>query len=322
MGFLLGLAVAVIAAITDLKWGIVPNQLTYPAVIVGVIYAAVTDPSRLGYALLDSGVAFGVAFILNVLGVLGGGDVKLLPSLTLFLHRGDRITTGVDILFNSILLYAPFALLYLTVRTALDRGRPFLKELCLNTTVLILVSLIAGGAATILGTVASSVLGVLLILAVWKIVKSYESKLKVVLPTLAVPAVLLNLRTSPIAILWGVSIALALSLALTTYRWAGKERSVEELREGEIPLEIVVRTEEGVERVGRVRGALLVATGRAKPVVVPSGDGFTEEELEKLKRLGINRIRVGHTTPFAPAIAVGYVVTYALQGSPLLWLWG
>ncbi|WP_456483118.1 prepilin peptidase [Methanopyrus kandleri] len=322
VGFLAGLAVAAVAAITDLKWGIVPNRLTYPAIVAGAIYAAVIDPSHLGYALLDAGVAFGVTLVLNVLGVLGGGDVKLLPSLTLFLHRGDRITTGIDVLFNSILLYAPFALLYLTVRTALDRGRSFLKELCLNTTILVLAGLIAGGVATILGTVISSVVGILLILAVWKVARSYESKLKIVLPALVVPAVLLNLRASPIAVLWEVGIAVALSTAFTTYRWAGKERNVEELREGEIPLEIVVRTEEGTERVGRLKGALLVATGRAEPVVVPSGDGFTEEELEKLKRLGIDRIRVGHTTPFAPAIAAGYVVTYMLQGSPLSWLWG
>ncbi|WP_456482680.1 prepilin peptidase [Methanopyrus sp.] len=322
VGFPTGLAVAVAAAITDLRWGIVPNRLTYPATVAGAIYAAIADPSHLGYALLDAGVAFGTAFVLNVLGVLGGGDVKLLPSLTLFLHRGDHVTTGIDVLFNSILLYAPFALLYLTVRTALDRGRPFLKELCLNTAVLGTGSLIAGGTATVLGTAVSSALGAALVLAIWKVAKSYESKLKIVLPALAVPAVLLNLRASPTAVLWEVGIAAALSTALTTYRWAGRERKVEELEEGEIPLEVVVRTEEGIERVGRIRGALLIATGRAEPVVVPSGDGFTEEELEKLKRLGIDRIRVGHTTPFAPAIAVGYVVTYALQGSPLSWLWG
>ncbi|WP_457614257.1 prepilin peptidase [Methanopyrus sp.] len=322
VGFLAGLTVAVIAAITDLKWGIVPNRLTYPAVVAGVVYAAITDPSHLGHALLDSGVAFAVALILNVLGVLGGGDVKLLPSLTLFLHRGDRITTGVDILFNSILLYAPFAILYLTVRTALDRGRPFLKELCLNTTILILVGLITGGVATVLGTAISSILGFTLILIVWRVIKSYRSRVKVVLPILAILAVSLNLKTSLIALLWEVGIAVALSVTFTTYRWAGKERSVEEIKEGDIPLEVVVRTEEGVKRVGRVKGALLVAIGRARPVVIPSGDGFTEEELEKLKRLGIDKIRVGHTTPFAPAIAAGYVVTYALQGSPLSWFWG
>ncbi|WP_148688852.1 prepilin peptidase [Methanopyrus sp. SNP6] len=320
-GFLAGLIVASTAAITDLRWGIVPNLLTYPAVVAGVVYTAVVDPSHFGYALLDSVVAFVVAFVLNALGVIGGGDVKLMPSLALFIHQGDRFTTGIDILFNSVLLYAPFALLYLTVRTAMERGRPFLEELCLNTTILALVSSIAGGLSTVLGTAISSLIGALLILAVWWI-KSRWLEPKVIIPVLAVPAILLNLGTSSIVILWEVGVAVILSTAFTAYRWAGEERNVEELREGEIPLEIVVRTEDGVKRVGRMKGALLVAIGRAEPAVVPSGDGFTSEELEKLKRLGIHEIRVGHTTPFAPAIAAGYVVTYTLKGSPLSWLWG
>jgi len=84
---------------------------------------------------------------------------------------------------------------------------------------------------------------------------------------------------------------------------------------------VVVREGERVRRVGRLRAVVLLATGRAVPEVVPSGEGLSREDIKKLKRLGVERLRVGHATPFAPAILIGYVLTFWCGGCALR-CWG
>lgn len=75
-----------IAAITDFKWGIVPDKLNYALIALGAIMVLMRF--ELWNALAVYGIAIAV-FVLGLLaylfGQLGGGDVKFFAALTLLL---------------------------------------------------------------------------------------------------------------------------------------------------------------------------------------------------------------------------------------------
>lgn len=75
-------AVAAVAAATDLRSGRIPNALTYPALVAGPLWHAVADGRRALLAALIGIVAAGVGpALLHRRGVMGGGDVKLFGAL-------------------------------------------------------------------------------------------------------------------------------------------------------------------------------------------------------------------------------------------------
>jgi prepilin peptidase CpaA len=74
--------VAVVSAITDLWKGKIYNAVTYPAVLVGIaLQLWLHGAPGLGVALGGFLVGFFPAFLLFVLGGMGGGDVKLLGAV-------------------------------------------------------------------------------------------------------------------------------------------------------------------------------------------------------------------------------------------------
>ncbi len=83
----IGLAVA---AYTDCRWGIIPNWLTYTGMVAGLVFwagaGAVEEGFAAGAALLgNAAVALLVGLvpfgILWLMGVVGGGDAKLLGMI-------------------------------------------------------------------------------------------------------------------------------------------------------------------------------------------------------------------------------------------------
>ncbi len=323
VGFSAGLVVAGAAAYTDLKTGLVPNRLTLPANAAAVAYALALGALNgwwfTGWALLDGLVAFLAALALHLAGVMGGGDVKLLPALAMFLHRGRSPWWGLDVLVNSILLYAPFGLCYLSARALKLRGVRFLRAVGRGACELLLLYAAVGPLSVVLPPLEAAVIELPVVVGLWVVVRRRGLGRAVLLgPVLAGAYALLLGPWTP---LWWAAVALLVSLTMATARMASVEKDVDELREGEIPVEVVVRVGDRVRKVGRLRAALLLVTGRAVPEVVPSGEGLTARDIEKLKELGVRRIRVGHATPFAPAIALGYAVTYFLGGS-VLKCWG
>ncbi len=82
------------AAVWDLRTRRIPNKLTVPAFVAGLAYQAVFR----GWAgLADAGLAFalgfGTLFVLWLIGGGGGGDVKLMGALSVWL--GFRLTLFV-----------------------------------------------------------------------------------------------------------------------------------------------------------------------------------------------------------------------------------
>ena len=106
------------AAIWDWRHWMIPNKLTFPAFGLGLVYqAAFFGLPGLGDAALGFLVGFGVLFALWMVGGGGGGDVKLMGALSVWL--GFRLTLLVLILSTVlVILGTAFVLL----RGVLTRG--------------------------------------------------------------------------------------------------------------------------------------------------------------------------------------------------------
>jgi len=77
------LITATTAAVTDLRWGKVPNWLTIPVLGGGVLISALAA-GTVGLLMSLAGVGLAIALWIVTLalgGLLGGGDIKLLAAL-------------------------------------------------------------------------------------------------------------------------------------------------------------------------------------------------------------------------------------------------
>lgn len=86
-----------VAAITDIRWRKIPNKLTLPMFALGWVYQGwFYGLNGLGNAALGFLVGFGVLFVLWMVGGGGGGDVKLMGALSVWL--GYRMTLAVMVI--------------------------------------------------------------------------------------------------------------------------------------------------------------------------------------------------------------------------------
>lgn len=84
------------AAISDLRTRRIPNQLTLPAFLLGLVYQG----AFFGWlGLADAGLAFvlgfGVLFVLWLIGGGGGGDAKLMGALSVWLGFDLTLTVMI-----------------------------------------------------------------------------------------------------------------------------------------------------------------------------------------------------------------------------------
>jgi len=93
--FLIGVgAYTVTAAITDIRIKKIPNKLTIPFFGLGIVYQLVFHGlAGLGEGALGFLAGFGLLFLLWVIGSGGGGDVKLMGGLSMWL--GWKLTIMV-----------------------------------------------------------------------------------------------------------------------------------------------------------------------------------------------------------------------------------
>ncbi|MFB6262076.1 MAG: prepilin peptidase [Bradymonadaceae bacterium] len=77
------------AAVTDARDRRIPNNLTYPAFVFGLVaHGLALGWWALGYALLAALAVFIVGLLLMAFGLVGGGDVKLLMCIAAFTGFG------------------------------------------------------------------------------------------------------------------------------------------------------------------------------------------------------------------------------------------
>ncbi|MEZ6032971.1 MAG: A24 family peptidase [Planctomycetaceae bacterium] len=88
------------AAICDLRYRKIPNRMTAPMCVAGIVYqVAFFQWDGLWSALLGFGAGFGILFVLWMIATAGGGDVKLMAALGTWLGW----LTTLKVLFCSLI---------------------------------------------------------------------------------------------------------------------------------------------------------------------------------------------------------------------------
>lgn len=112
-----------VTAVTDLRTHRIPNKLTLPVFVLGLLY-------QVGFhgmdGLLDAGKAFamgfGTLFVLWLVGGGGGGDAKLMGALSVWL--GWKLTVWVLIVSTMFVLFGTFGvILYSMITRGMSRTR-------------------------------------------------------------------------------------------------------------------------------------------------------------------------------------------------------
>jgi prepilin peptidase CpaA len=125
------------AAVCDARTRRIPNALTIPAFFAGLIFQAAFNGwsgvggvggAGLGSALLAFLVGFGTFFVLWLIGGGGGGDVKLMGALSVWL--GFRYTLHVVIASTLIVMFATLGIM---AWSAVRKGARKTKEQYLAT---------------------------------------------------------------------------------------------------------------------------------------------------------------------------------------------
>lgn len=119
--YLVAIAVAAYAAISDVRRGLIPNWLTYGALLLGPlahivrsVAAHTTTNDALtegGFAILGAVVCAIVPAILYRQGAVGGGDLKLLAACGAMLQSSQGVEAEMYTFFGAT-LFAPAFLAY------------------------------------------------------------------------------------------------------------------------------------------------------------------------------------------------------------------
>jgi leader peptidase (prepilin peptidase)/N-methyltransferase len=116
--FALLAVVLLVVACIDLAHTIIPDAITLPGLLIGLLTSLALTPVGLGNALIGALLGGSVFFIIAVLsqGGMGGGDIKLIAMIGAFLGWQAVLTT---MLLGSLLL----TLLGLTLMRVRQKGR-------------------------------------------------------------------------------------------------------------------------------------------------------------------------------------------------------
>lgn len=110
---MLMLAVAGIAAFTDTRTGLIPNWLTFPAILAGPLYYLIWSSANAGLTALWAVFLVGlVPYAMYRMQSLGAGDVKLFAAL----GGLGGFTMGFELLMYSMLAAVAIALITMGIQ--------------------------------------------------------------------------------------------------------------------------------------------------------------------------------------------------------------
>lgn len=87
--------VGISAALLDIKYRKIPNWLTFPAMLTGVVLNLFFNIDSWRFSLLGLSVGLLILLIPFILGGIGAGDVKLMMALGAFLGARKIISVGL-----------------------------------------------------------------------------------------------------------------------------------------------------------------------------------------------------------------------------------
>ena len=110
--------IVITAAVFDLRWRRVPNSLTLPGLILGIMLNTILfQREGLWSSLLGLGLAFLIYFTLYLLRGMGGGDVKLMAAVGAIVGPGNWLR----IFFLTLVFGAMAAIVLIFVKKRVRR---------------------------------------------------------------------------------------------------------------------------------------------------------------------------------------------------------
>ena len=93
--------ILIIASINDLFYKRIPNWLTYPSLIGGILFQSISRGfDGAFFSLLGIGLGFGLTFFIHLAGGFGAGDVKLVAAIGSFVGPKEIF---IIFIFSSLL---------------------------------------------------------------------------------------------------------------------------------------------------------------------------------------------------------------------------
>ncbi len=308
----LAIFTTILAVYFDLKTRIIPRELT-----MGLLGLALSlhflESGMLGNpwpfinSVLSALIAYVVLYLAWKLGVIAGGDAKLLIALNALLVQLPNTFSWINkyhlvflpILWNGIIAVTPLLVVY----TGFRLGKKSIDILVKNLKSALGYSfLIYSVFSFYSGTTAWLIFFVLFFLPYkWLI--------------LAIPGIATALQLGWDGLFTTFAFVLAFSLFFDLL-FSGKKlfrekKKTSELHPGDVLAEIVV---DG-KRVEYNFWNFIRYLGRG---IVPLSRGLTEGEIKELRKLGVKEVWVQKSVPFTPIILLGLIVSIFL--GDMLWL--
>ncbi|MBI5252780.1 MAG: prepilin peptidase [Euryarchaeota archaeon] len=334
-----------IAAVTDLKKGIIPNRLSLSLISIGILgnflYGVYANSFELLFLSLQNFIAILiVGYALWILGGWSAGDVKEFLFLAALLPRYPEFLKNffspafapypfaLTILLNTFIAVFPFIALYsfwiclskTGISKFLEPLQDIDKYLKNSFTVVGCISL-----GVLLNSAYATLAALLLFLAI---------KEKYKLAASAAFAALFLLSENSFAALMRYFISLALFFVSFALFWNSlnvlrkealrKEIKITGLKEGAVAAEefyiqgdkILRDSRDMFEKIKNAVKARNLEALRRKGIVSTHAAGVSKEEVELLKKYVAegkleDRITITKGTPFAPAIFIGLILSLA-----------
>lgn len=276
----------------DLRERRIPNSLNLLALLFAALFAALSGKLEVAFGSFVI-VSFAFAFILYKLGVWAGGDAKFFTTLLAFfpLFRNAAVEYVVFVFLAAAALTLP-VLAFLHWKKMFSLWREF-------------ASAASSSLAPALG---GAIVSAILLLSLAALLNSPPEKG-------------LDKFAASFAILFAIAF-LSKCFTLVSQKILRETISISSLKEGDIPAQSVYleggkpHPWEPPSAKQLLGSALRIGPAALQGAFPPKGEiisclrarGVSKQEISKLKEAGVKQLAVKQSIPFAPALALGFVL--------------